>query len=104
MSLIHNKTTQSKDSSYAIIDTRSNKLYKAFHIPGAINLNQKSKDFETLVKSFDKDNTTYYIYSDIDKESEIFATILNKHGIKKVKCIKGGIQSWVEEQENSKKS
>ncbi|MCD4817441.1 MAG: rhodanese-like domain-containing protein [Candidatus Cloacimonetes bacterium] len=101
MSLMQTKTTQLKDTSYAIIDTRSKKLYKASHIPGAINLNQKSKDFKELLKSFDQNSTTYYIYSNDDKESEIFASVLNKHGIKKVKCIKGGMQSWIEE-ENSK--
>ena len=30
--------------------------------------------------------------------------VADNSGAKKVKCIKGGIQSWVEEQENSKKS
>ncbi len=79
--------------SFVIIDVRSENEYAEGHIPGALNLDYASGQFENSVKSLDR-NKTYLLYCSSSRKSEKAVSDLKELGFLEAYHIFGGLTEW----------
>lgn len=85
------------DKKYQIIDTRSEKEYALFHLPGAINVPLEKFYGKENAKAF-RDKSVKRIFIGANKEDEIKAAyVATQIGIKDPLVLEGGLQKFREE-------
>ena len=75
-----------------ILDVRTPGEFKLGRIPGAINIDIRRGDFETLVDTFDKEKT-YFVYCRAGNRSIAACSILGGKGYRSYNLV-GGIFKW----------
>lgn len=75
-----------------ILDVRTKGEYQAGKIPGAINMDLMSADFQSRIAGLDKDKT-YFVYCHSGNRSGQACHLMSSKGLK-VYNLAGGIISW----------
>ncbi len=91
MSELTNRMT--KES--VLIDVRTPEEYSEGSIPGAININVKSDDFQKLITKMNKESD-YLIFCRSGRRSVTASEIMSDSGFKKLTNIKGGYLAYKE--------
>lgn len=81
------------DESLLLIDVRTDLEYDQGYIPGAVNINFFSKDFEARVSEFDRGRPVY-LYCRTGHRSVTAAEKLISMGFREVYSLEGGILRW----------
>lgn len=76
-----------------VLDVRTAEEVAEGVIPGAVNIDFKSSDFETRIDALDK-SKSYYVYCAAGVRSEKAAAVMTAKGFEHVKTLAGGINSW----------
>lgn len=76
-----------------LIDVRTAREFNNGHLPGAINIDYTSSDFETKIQEIAKDQPIY-IYCQSGNRSEKSARIMQKLGFNEIYDLQGGIRAW----------
>ena len=85
-----------KDSSALLVDVRTPEEFEAARIPGAVNFDIKSDDFEEQVEDLTR-STPMYLYCRSGGRSDRAAQKLKELGFENVYDLEGGILGWTEE-------
>lgn len=85
------KLRQNKEN--LVIDVRTEKEFKAGHIPGAINIDVRSSEFEEKVQNLDK-NKTYLVHCASGGRSANACVRLEKKGFKHLYDLAPGFKGW----------
>ena len=84
--------TEIAKSDVQLLDVRTAKEYSEGHIPGAINIDVNSPDFEEKIKTLDKkENVAIYCRS--GRRSKVAANKLTSAGFKVIE-LNTGFLSW----------
>lgn len=75
-----------------LVDSRTAEEYQAGHIPGAINVDVNSADFDKKISTLKK-NSVVAVYCRSGRRSKIAAKRISQQGFKVVE-LDGGILSW----------
>ena len=78
-----------------LIDVRTPEEYASGHLPGAILINIKSADFDSLIQQLDKSRPVF-VYCRVGRRGFEAANILEKNNFKIVFNLEGGIIAWQE--------
>lgn len=89
------KKKMARSDDYVLLDVRTPDEVKEASIPGALNIDYKSDDFESRVSELDK-SKTYYVYCEAGVRSAKAGKIMLQQGFKSVYSLKGGIRAWEE--------
>lgn len=81
------------DKSVTIIDVRTPEEYAAGHLPGAVNINVQSENFEQEILQYNK-KQPIYIYCQSGKRSAKASEQMKTLGFKKITDLKGGFKHW----------
>jgi len=81
------------NDQFIILDVRGEEEYSERHIPNAININYKSKDFNDRISSLDKEKT-YLVYCVAGYRSKKSMNMMKEKGFKYVYNMKGGMMKW----------
>jgi len=76
-----------------LIDIRTPEEYKGGHIPGAINIDFRDKNFEKLMSKVDK-TKPIAIYCGYGRRSSKCSEYMKKAGFIKIYDLDGGIIKW----------
>jgi len=76
-----------------VLDVRTEKEFKAGHIPGAINLDFNAPDFAKKVESLDK-SKTYLVHCAGGVRSAKACTIMDKVAFKSLVNLEPGFRAW----------
>ena len=76
-----------------VIDIRTESEFKKGHIPGAVNINYFSEDFQAQLAKLKKDKTYIFHCKSGGRSSRSIATF-NKLGFKKLLHLKAGYDQW----------
>ena len=82
-----------KDGKVVVLDVRTPEEYKASHIPGAVNVDFKAKDFAEKVTKLDKDKT-YVVHCGGGGRSTSSLETFKKLGFKSIVHLDNGFRSW----------
>lgn len=85
-----------------ILDVSTPGEYVLRKIPGAVNIDIRRGDFETIVETFDKEKT-YFVYCRAGNRSIAACSILGSKGFRSYNLV-GGICSWHGEVESAVES
>ncbi|RAV98117.1 rhodanese-like domain-containing protein [Pseudochryseolinea flava] len=88
------KAAETKD--VVILDVRTKEEVDQGVIPGAINVDFKSENFQEQISKLDK-NKTYLLYCKGGVRSSKSVDIMKSLGFKKLYDLEGGIDAWREE-------
>lgn len=78
-----------------VVDVRTAPEVADGKIPGAINIDYNSADFDKKIASLDK-SKPYYLYCKAGTRSSKAATKMKASGFTNIINLEGGYQSWVE--------
>ncbi|MGB2839100.1 MAG: rhodanese-like domain-containing protein [Actinomycetes bacterium] len=81
------------EGTAVILDVRTPEEFAAGHLPGAININVESSDFETQVTSLDESAETL-VYCRTDNRSGVATDQMAELGFTDVSDLQGGIEAW----------
>ncbi len=76
-----------------LIDVRTPKEYEKGHISGAINIDFRDANFESLISSVDKTKPVA-VYCGRGGRSAACASVMQKAGFTKIYDLDGGISEW----------
>jgi len=79
-------------SNAVVLDVRTKGEYQSGKIPGAINIDLMSPDFQSRVAALDK-NKTYFVYCRSGNRSGQACQIMSSKGLKSYN-LAGGIIGW----------
>lgn len=85
--------TATTAQSVTIIDVRTPEEYAAGHIPGAVNINVQSENFEQMLQQYNKKKPVY-IYCQSGKRSAKASEQMKAMGFKQITDLKGGYKNW----------
>ena len=85
-----------KDSTAIVVDVRTPDEFATVRIPGSVNYDIKSDDFEEQVKDLDR-SAALYLYCRSGRRSNTAAIKLTELGFEKVYDLEGGILGWTED-------
>jgi len=85
-----------RDGNYAILDVSDEKLFKASHIPDAVNFPLASVNAENSKLLKLKDKTTILVCQ-TGSTSTKAAKILKELGFTKLHILRGGLMAWNKE-------
>ena len=85
------KLRQSKD--HTVLDVRTEKEFKAGHIPGAMNLDVNAPDFAEKAAKLDK-NKTYLVHCMVGHRSATASGKLLAAGVTNVLDFTPGLKAW----------
>ena len=85
-----------RDSSALLVDVRTPEEFETARIPGAVNYDIKSDDFEAQVEDLER-STPMYLYCRSGGRSDRAAQKLKELGFENVFDLEGGILGWTEE-------
>lgn len=84
-----------EEKEVKIIDVRSSGEYKNGHIPGALQANIESKEFEDKINALNLDkDAPVYIYCLSGNRSKKAAKEMEAMGFKNIVDLRGGIRAW----------
>ena len=78
-----------------VLDVRTEKEFKAGHIPGAMNMDVNAPDFEAKAGQLDK-SKTYLVHCVVGHRSEMACGRLAKAGFTNVYDFSAGLKGWQE--------
>lgn len=81
--------------SLVLLDVRTLEEYSKGHIPGAVNIDYYSRDFEDRVSELEKQKF-YIVYCRSGRRSRAAGEIMVKLGFPNVYNMEGGFELWVE--------
>ena len=81
------------EKKYVVLDVRSAKEFKANHIPGAINLDVNSTEFEQKVKELDKEQV-YLVHCALGVRSVRACDKMEKLKFAHLYNLQGGFEAW----------
>ena len=81
------------EKNAVVLDVRTEKEFKAGHIPGAINLDFQSPDFQKKVAGLDK-SKTYLVHCAAGGRSAKAAAKMSTLNFKSVYNLEGGYRAW----------
>ena len=84
------------DHRIQLVDVRTPQEYAEGHIPGAVNIDVKSDDFDARITQLRKSHPVA-VYCRSGRRSRQVADFLIKKGFKKVYNLDKGILNWIEE-------
>ena len=84
---------QMKGKDVVILDVRTADEFKSGYIPGAVNIDIYSPDFQNRVKKLDK-SKTYLVYCRSGARSNNAGNFMITSGFKQVYNLKGGMMGW----------
>ena len=87
--------TAIKDSTTVLVDVRTPEEFGTARIPGSVNYDIKSEDFESQVEGIDK-STPMYLYCRSGGRSDRAAQKLKELGFENVHDLEGGLLGWTE--------
>ena len=82
-----------KDKKGTVLDVRTAKEYQAGHIPGAVNIDVNSPEFDKKVAELDKDKT-YLVHCASGVRSVRACEKMNRMDFKQLINLQGGIKAW----------
>ena len=82
-----------RTSDSQLVDVRTLKEFGEGHLPGAVLIDVKSVDFDSLILTLDK-ACPVFVYCRSGKRSLDAAGRLEKYGFKAVYDLGGGINAW----------
>lgn len=83
----------SKEKDAVILDVRTPEEYAAGHLPNAVNIDWKAKDFDEKVGALDK-GKTYLVHCAVGGRSARACEKLNKLDFPRLYNLEGGIAAW----------
>lgn len=82
-----------EDSTVTLIDARTAEEYDEGHVPGAINI--PIADLSQFAKDRGKSNDSVIVtMCGSTGRGEEAASILDAHGVRNVRVLKGGLKAW----------
>jgi rhodanese-related sulfurtransferase len=81
------------DKKSVVLDVRTSKEFASGRIPGAVNIDWNSSDFETKVKQLDK-SKTYLVHCAGGVRSAKASDKMSKLDFKSVYNLEGGMKAW----------
>lgn len=88
-----------KNKQNILLDVRTPEEYEEAHIPGAINLNVLSDDFDTEIEKLDK-NKNYYVYCRSGKRSTMAVEKMKASDFMYVVNLKDGFDAYQPKKKN----
>ena len=82
-----------KDKKGTVLDVRTAKEFEAGHIPGAVNIDVNSRDFDKKVAELGKDKT-YLVHCASGVRSVRACEKMNRMDFKQLINLQGGIKAW----------
>jgi rhodanese-related sulfurtransferase len=82
-----------KDGKVVVLDVRTPEEFKASHIPGAVNVDFKAKDFAEQVAKLDK-GKTYVVHCGSGRRSTSSLETFKKLGFKSIVHLDNGFGGW----------
>src|SRR6476646_3738354 len=82
-----------RDKKGAVLDVRTAKEFEAGHIPGAVNIDVNSPEFDKKVAQLDKDKT-YLVHCASGVRSVRACEKMNRMDFKQLINLQGGIKAW----------
>ena len=82
-----------KDKKGMVLDVRTPKEFEAGHIPGAVNIDVNSPEFDKKVAELDKDKT-YLVHCASGVRSVRACERMNRLDFKQLINLQGGIKAW----------
>lgn len=76
-----------------ILDIRTPGEYEAGHIPGATNVNYRSRDFAEQLGGMDQDKV-YLVHCAVGGRSARALDLFKEHGFKNVLHLRSGFEGW----------
>lgn len=76
-----------------LVDVRTADEYGLGYIPGALNIDFRSPDFEQRIDSLDK-SRTYLLYCAAGSRSSKAADLMKSKGFESVLTLEGGVEAW----------
>lgn len=76
-----------------LVDVRTPGEYAQGYIPGAVNIDFRSPDFEQRLDSLDK-SRTYLLYCAAGSRSSKAADLMKSKGFGSVLTLEGGLEAW----------
>ncbi|MBN2436007.1 MAG: rhodanese-like domain-containing protein [Spirochaetes bacterium] len=77
-----------------VIDIRTENEYKSGHIPGAINIDFSSLEFDNMIKSLNP-GKKYLVYCRSGNRSSISESSFKKAGFRNIYHLNRGINDWI---------
>lgn len=81
------------DVNNVLLDVRTPEEFNDGNIPNSINLDVQSRDFDSLIKSLDKEKI-YYVYCQAGGRSAKACAVLEDAGFQKVVNLKDGYKNY----------
>ncbi|QJB55011.1 rhodanese-like domain-containing protein [Pseudodesulfovibrio sp. zrk46] len=81
------------NKAVVVLDIRTPAEFNSGHIPGAVNVDFYSKDFEAELSKLDK-NAQYFVYCRTGNRSSSALKLMHKLGFTKVWHLYKGIVDW----------
>jgi rhodanese-related sulfurtransferase len=82
-----------KEKKGLVLDVRTAKEFEAGHIPGAVNIDVKSADFDKKLAELDKDKT-YLVHCASGVRSVQACEKMKRLDFKQLINLQGGIKAW----------
>ena len=82
-----------QDKSKAVLDVRTAEEFQRSHIPGAVNIDVNSPDFEKKVSELDK-NKTYLVHCAAGGRSARACQKMEKVGFRELYDLSPGFRGW----------
>lgn len=82
-----------QEKKYVILDVRTPQEFKRGHIPGAVNIDVQSPDFDKKMKEMDKDKT-YLVHCASGVRSVRACDKMEKMDFAHLYNLKGGFKAW----------
>jgi phage shock protein E len=76
-----------------ILDIRTPREFKVGHIPGAMNVDYRGRDFEERLAQLDRDQT-YVMHCAVGGRSVRALEIFKEHGFRNVHHLRSGFEGW----------
>jgi rhodanese-related sulfurtransferase len=81
------------ESGTVVLDVRTPEEYGQGHLPGAINIDYHSSDFQSRLATLDREST-YLVYCRSGYRSSKTLRVLDKLRFQSVAHLDGGINTW----------
>ena len=91
---LHSKLQKKQSSDEVILDVRTSEEFLGGHIPNAIHIDVRSRDFGQKIQELDK-SKTYFVYCRSGMRSLMACKAMTKAGFEQPVNVRGGFLSWM---------